>query len=87
MLLSGGLDSGAVAAAMAAEQGRPIATFTVGFDLPGSHNELAEARVVAHHLGTDHHELVLTPDAAELLPGLVRSLDEPVADPAVLPIT
>jgi len=85
MLLSGGLDSGAVAAAMAAEQGRPIATFTVGFDLPGSHNELAEARVVAQHLGTDHHELVLTPDAAELLPGLVRSLDEPVADPAVLP--
>ena len=85
MLLSGGLDSGAVAAAMAAEQGRPIATFTVGFDLPGSHNELVEARVVAQHLGTDHHELVLTPDAAELLPGLVRHLDEPVADPAVLP--
>ncbi len=85
MLLSGGLDSGAVAAAMAAEQGRPIATFTVGFDLPGSHNELAEARVVAQHLGADHHELVLTPDAADLLPGLVRSLDEPVADPAVLP--
>jgi 7-cyano-7-deazaguanine synthase in queuosine biosynthesis len=56
MLLSGGLDSGAVAAAMAAEQGKPIATFTVGFDLPGSHNELAEARVVAQHLGSDHHE-------------------------------
>ena len=85
MLLSGGLDSSAVAATMAAEQGRPIVTFTVGFDLPGTHNELAEARVVAQHLGTDHHELVLTPDAAELLPGLVRSLDEPVADPAVLP--
>jgi asparagine synthase (glutamine-hydrolysing) len=85
MLLSGGLDSSAVAAAMAAGQGRPIATFTVGFDLPGSHNELAEARVVAQHLGTDHHELVLTPDAADLLPGLVRYLDEPVADPAVLP--
>ncbi len=85
MLLSGGLDSSAVAATMAAEQGRPIATFTVGFDLPGTHNELAEARVVAQHLGSDHHELVLTPDAAELLPGLVRSLDEPVADPAVLP--
>jgi asparagine synthase (glutamine-hydrolysing) len=85
MLLSGGLDSSAVAATMAAEQGRPIATFTVGFDLPGTHNELAEARIVAQHLGTDHHELVLTPDAAELLPRLVRSLDEPVADPAVLP--
>src|SRR6266516_5568182 len=85
LLLSGGLDSGAVAAMTAAARAEPIATFTVGFDLPGSHNELAQARVVAKHLGTDHHELVLAADAAELLPGLVRHLDEPVADPALLP--
>ena len=85
MLLSGGLDSSAVAAMMAAARPQPIATFTVGFDLPGRHNELTQARVVAKHLGADHHELVLTPDAAELLPDLVRHLDEPVADPAALP--
>src|SRR5690348_5621830 len=83
MLLSGGLDSSAVAALMAANRPQPIATFTVGFDLPGSHNELAEARLVAKQLATDHHELVLTPDIAELLPGLIWQLDEPVADPAV----
>ena len=85
MLLSGGLDSSAVTAMTAAARTEPIATFTVGFDLPGSHNELAQARVVAKRLGTDHHELVLTPDATELLPDLVRHLDEPIADPAALP--
>ena len=85
MLLSGGLDSSAVTAMTAAARTQPITTFTVGFDLPGSHNELAQARVVAKRLGTDHHELVLTPDATELLPDLVRHLDEPIADPAALP--
>jgi asparagine synthase (glutamine-hydrolysing) len=85
MLLSGGLDSSAVAALMARGNHTPVTTFTVGFDLPGAHNELDEARTVARHLGTDHHELVLTPDAAALLPRLVRHLDEPIADPAVLP--
>src|SRR5207245_11363017 len=85
MLLSGGLDSSAVTAMTAAARTEPIATFTVGFDLPGSHNELAQARVVAKRLGTDHHDLVLTPDATELLPDLVRHLDEPIADPAALP--
>src|SRR5438034_4093532 len=85
MLLSGGLDSSAVTAMTAAARTQPIATFTIGFDLPGSHNELAQAGVVATYLATDHHELVLTPDATELLPDLVRHLDEPVADPAILP--
>jgi asparagine synthase (glutamine-hydrolysing) len=85
MLLSGGLDSSAVAVMMAQAGNRRVATFTVGFDLPGAHNELKEARAVAGRLGTDHHELVLSPDAASLLPTLVRHLDEPVADPAIIP--
>ena len=85
MLLSGGIDSSAVAAMMARAQDVPINTFTVGFELPGAHNELAEARAVAAHLGANHHELVLSPDAAQLLPLLVWHMDEPVADPALLP--
>jgi asparagine synthase (glutamine-hydrolysing) len=85
MLLSGGIDSSAIAAMMARATDRPITTFTVGFDLPGAHNELDHARAVARHLGADHHELVLSPNAAELLPDLVRHMDEPVADPALLP--
>jgi asparagine synthase (glutamine-hydrolysing) len=85
VLLSGGLDSAAVTALTAAASDRPVKTFTVGFDLPGAHNELAEARRVARHLGTDHHELVVKPDAANLLPKLAWHMDEPVADPAALP--
>jgi asparagine synthase (glutamine-hydrolysing) len=85
VLLSGGLDSSAVTAMMARTSDRPIRSFTVGFDIPGVHNELAEARRVARHLGTDHQELVVKPDAADLLPKLAWHMDEPVADPAALP--
>src|SRR5262249_55018275 len=59
VLLSGGLDSSAVTAMMAQTSSRSVRSFTVGFDLPGVHNELHEARRVAQYLGTEHHELVV----------------------------
>jgi asparagine synthase (glutamine-hydrolysing) len=40
---------------------------------------------VAEHLGTDHHELIVRPNALELLPRLVWHLDEPFADPSMIP--
>jgi len=83
-LLSGGVDSSAVVAAMTAGGG-PVQTFTVGFELPGHHNELTEARRVARHFGTAHHELLLKPDAAAQLADLAWHMDEPVADAAALP--
>jgi asparagine synthase (glutamine-hydrolysing) len=87
VLLSGGLDSAAVATLMAVGRsgGRAVKTFTVGFEIPGAHNEMSEAHSTATHLGTDHHQLVLSPDAVELLPRLAWHMDEPVADPAALP--
>ena len=45
----------------------------------------ADARLVAERYGTDHHELVLRPDAAELLPQLAEAFDEPFADSSALP--
>ena len=45
----------------------------------------ADARLVAERYGTDHHELVLRPDAAELLPALAEAFDEPFADSSALP--
>jgi asparagine synthase (glutamine-hydrolysing) len=84
VLLSGGVDSGALAALAALESSERVQTFSIGFE-EGSFNELADARKVAERYDTDHHELVLRPDAAELLPRLVSAFDEPFADSSALP--
>ncbi len=55
-------------------------TFSIGF-ATSSYNELPRARMVAERFGTDHHELVVKPDAIEILPKLVRHYGEPFADP------
>jgi asparagine synthase (glutamine-hydrolysing) len=81
--LSGGIDSAAVVAAMAEISPEPVKTFTIGFaDVPM--NELPQARLLARHFGTDHHELVVEPDAVELLPKLVRHYGEPFGDHSAL---
>ncbi|HEY6476313.1 MAG TPA: asparagine synthase (glutamine-hydrolyzing) [Polyangia bacterium] len=82
--LSGGLDSSVVVALMARHLDRPVRTFSIGFR-EESHNELADARRVAQHLGTEHHELVVEPDAVETLHELVWHLDEPFADASAVP--
>jgi asparagine synthase (glutamine-hydrolysing) len=84
VLLSGGVDSGALAALAALESHEPVQTFSIGFD-EGSFDELSDARQVAERYGTDHHELVVRPDAAELLPRLAAAFDEPFADSSALP--
>jgi asparagine synthase (glutamine-hydrolysing) len=61
-----------------------VQTFSIGFD-ERSFDELARARTVARRYGTEHHELVLRPDAAELLPELVAAADEPLGDSSMLP--
>jgi asparagine synthase (glutamine-hydrolysing) len=82
--LSGGLDSSVVVALMARHLPQPVQTFSIGFR-EQSHNELQDARRVARHLGTDHHELVVEPDAVETLHQLVWHLDEPFADASAVP--
>ena len=84
VLLSGGVDSGALAAFAAMESSGPVSTFSIGFE-ESSFDELAQARLVADRYGTDHHELVVRPDAAELLPRLAEVFDEPFADSSALP--
>jgi asparagine synthase (glutamine-hydrolysing) len=82
--LSGGLDSSAVVALMARASSTPVRTFSIGFE-PTHASELEHARTVARHLGTEHHELVVRPDALALLPRLVWGMDEPFADASMLP--
>jgi asparagine synthase (glutamine-hydrolysing) len=84
VLLSGGVDSGGITALAAAESGEALRTFSIGFEESGF-DEMGRARLVAERYGTDHRELVLRPDAVELLPKLVESFDEPFGDSSALP--
>src|SRR5213593_1845275 len=84
VLLSGGIDSSALAALAAEEVSEPLRTFSIGFE-ERSFDELADARLVAERYGTQHRELVLRPDAALLLPALADAFDEPFADSSALP--
>lgn len=83
-MLSGGVDSSAVVWAMTRAQERPVQTFSIGFH-EASHNEAPYAREVARHLGTQHHEEIVTASAVASLPELVRNFDEPFADPSAIP--
>src|SRR5690242_15028976 len=84
VLLSGGVDSGGIAALASRHAGEPLRTFSIGFEEEGF-NELSRARLVAERYATDHHELILRPDAVELLPKLVEAFDEPFGDSSALP--
>ena len=83
-LLSGGIDSSIVVAAMAQESSDPVRTFSVGFTEP-RYDERAYARSVAERYGTVHEELLVEPDAAALLPRLADAYDEPFGDSSALP--
>jgi asparagine synthase (glutamine-hydrolysing) len=84
VLLSGGVDSAGLTALAAGEASEPVKTFSIGFE-EESFDELKRARLVADRYRTDHHELVLSPDAAELLPKLVEAFDEPFGDSSAVP--
>jgi asparagine synthase (glutamine-hydrolysing) len=84
VFLSGGIDSSAVTAMMT-RLGGDVKSFSVGF-AEQSFDEAPYARMVAHHLGTDHHELVLEPAMLlGLIPRLPALLDEPLGDASIIP--
>lgn len=82
--LSGGIDSSVVVALMTRASTEPVRTFAIGFD-ESAFNELPHARRVAEHLGTEHHEFVVQPDAAAILDRLIWHFDEPFADSSAIP--
>ena len=82
-LLSGGVDSSSVVAAMARVGASHVRTFSVGFDVP-AFDETEHARMVAQLYGTDHHEVRLDPSALEAVPRLVWHYGEPFADSSAL---
>jgi asparagine synthase (glutamine-hydrolysing) len=80
VFLSGGMDSSAIVACMREVTSGRIATYSVGFARAPSYDERPAARLVARHFQTDHHEEVLEPAVADVLPGIVGAFDEPFAD-------
>src|SRR5881227_577918 len=84
VLLSGGVDSAALAALAAQETPEAVHTFTIGF-AERSFDERDDARLVAERYGTEHHELLVRPEPELLLRALAETFDEPFADSSALP--
>ena len=83
--LSGGIDSSAVVSIAQQESSHPVRTFTIG-STDSRFDESSPARAVAAHLGTDHHELIVTDaDVLGVIDHLGRMYDEPFADSSQVP--
>jgi asparagine synthase (glutamine-hydrolysing) len=86
--LSGGIDSSAIVAEMAAANGR-VTTYTIGFRGEDVEHEpvpddVKYARQMGSLPGVDYHEETLVPHVVDLLPRLVWHMDEPIGDPACI---
>jgi asparagine synthase (glutamine-hydrolysing) len=87
--LSGGVDSSTIISYMNRTSPETITTYTTGFSSEDLANDvilsdLESARLAASVLNVEYNEIILSPDAASLLPRLVWHMDEPVADPAAV---
>ena len=82
--LSGGVDSSSIVALMAKHGAGRVKTFSAGFAETG-HDERHFARLVAERFATDHHDYLLRPDVAALVPRLVWHYGQPFADSSAVP--
>ena len=83
--LSGGIDSTTVCAVMQDLSSNPVRSFTIGVESE-TRDEACFARRVAHHLGTNHTELIVTPaDVMRVIPEMPSLYDEPFADSSQIP--
>lgn len=88
-LLSGGLDSSLICVMMQKLMDEPLNTFTIKFkeeDLKrqGNVDDSVYAKKLARLHNFNHHEITIEPDVVDLLPKMIYSLEEPIADPAAI---
>lgn len=84
VFLSGGVDSSLITYFLSKITKQKIQTFNVGFS-EASFDESNYAKNVAKYLGTDHHELMFTPQhALETINDVSQLLDEPLADGSLI---
>ena len=89
VFLSGGIDSSTNAALFSEGEGRPVQTFSIGYDkeYESYPSELPYARKIARAVGADHHELLLREsDLLDSLSLIIHHQDEPLADPVCMPV-
>jgi len=89
VFLSGGIDSSTNAVLFSEDEGKPVRTFTIGYEgeYQSYPNEMEYARKVASLVGAEYHEQLLTQkDLLDFLPQMVHLQDEPIADPVCVPV-
>ncbi|MDP3766173.1 MAG: asparagine synthase (glutamine-hydrolyzing) [Nanoarchaeota archaeon] len=83
--LSGGIDSSSIVAMMK-DFSDDISTYSLAFEHDNIGNELRYAKNVSSHFGTRHKEITISTDIIKDLPKIVWHLDEPMSDPAAVPV-
>jgi asparagine synthase (glutamine-hydrolysing) len=85
VFLSGGVDSSTILSMVSQQIGKPVQSFSIGM-CDEELDELAAARAIGRHLGSEHHEAILD-DAAgmALIPSLPGIFDEPFGDASAIP--
>lgn len=84
-LLSGGIDSASLAALLTEISGG-IHTFTIRFS-EASYDESGQARAIANHIGSTHHELDFSMSSFDHLPDIVTRLESPQCSATSIPIS
>jgi len=87
VFLSGGVDSSINVALMNEFSDIPVNTFSVAIKDDSLSDESSEAKKIAEHFHTNHHDISITSqDFIDFLPKMVKYQDEPMADPVCVPL-
>jgi len=83
--LSGGIDSSIITAILSKNSEDKVKTFSIGFEHDKIGNELKYAKIISDKFNTLHKEIIVSPNITKELPKMIWHLDEPIADPAIVP--